>query len=276
MAKVYLHPESKRLIDTLAVDLSHAIILTGPEGVGLTSVAEYIAKSLSAPLSTVLPEKNEKIDLEKGVISVDSIRRLYDSTKTKTTSPRIIAIDYAERMGTQAQNAFLKLLEEPPAHTHFLLLTHTPASLLPTIRSRAQKIDIKPISLEQSNELLDSLKVLDATKRQQLLFIAGGLPAHLTTFATDEEAFSKRAAIVRDARTYVQGASYESLLLSHKYKDNREHALLLVGDAMRLLKSSLAKEADPRILTRLDALVEVYERLQRNGNIRLQLGAGVV
>lgn len=276
MFQTYFHPDTKRQLDAIVADLPHALLLTGPLGIGLSAVVEYISKVVNAPVSTVLPEKNEKIDIEKGVISVDSVRRLYDTTKTKSTSPRLIAIDYAERMGTQAQNAFLKLLEEPPAHTHFLLLTHDPSTLLPTIRSRSQRLNIRNITKDQSQTLLNELKVTDTTKRQQLLFIAEGLPAELSRLATDDQAFEKRASIIRDARSYIQGNPYQVMKLSQQYKDNREQALLLVNDAMRLLKASFAREADPRILRRLETLLEIYERLRGNGNIRLQLAVSVV
>jgi DNA polymerase-3 subunit delta' len=77
----------------------------------------------------ILPEKDEKIDIEKGVISVEIMRRLYDETRTKTEGERIIIIDYAERMTTQAQNAFLKLLEEPGDDVYFILVSNTTSKL---------------------------------------------------------------------------------------------------------------------------------------------------
>lgn len=276
MTQPSFHPDTKRRIDALSDSLPHALLVTGPHGIGLTAVVTHIAETLGAPVSTVLPEKNEGVDLEKGVISVDSIRRLYDSTKTKTNTPRLVAMDYAERMGVQAQNAFLKLLEEPPAHTHFILLCHDASTLLPTIVSRSQRLDIRPITKEQTIQLLDDLQVTDTTKRQQLAFIAEGLPAMLTTLARDDAAFEKRAAIIRDARSFIQGSPYETMVLAQRYKDDREKALLLVNDAMRFLKSSVTKESDPRILGKLERLLRSYERLERNGNIRVQLASVVV
>ncbi len=58
---------------------------------------------------------------------------------------RVIIIDPAEAMNEAAANALLKTLEEPPAHTRFILLSHSPSSLLVTIRSRCQRLDFQPL-----------------------------------------------------------------------------------------------------------------------------------
>jgi len=257
-------------------DSPHSLLMSGPTGIGLGTIATYVAKQSSAQLITVLPEKNEKIDLEKGSITVESIRRLYDVTRTIEPSGRIIVIDYAERMAPAAQNAFLKLLEEPSEGTRFILLTHQPESMLPTVASRSQKIDLRPITKAQSSALLDELKVTDATKRTQLLFIAEGLPAQLTRFAHDEKAFEERATLVKDARRLVTGTAYDRLLIAKTYKDSRSEALVLVEDALKLLKLTLAANGDAASLKALARFETIHKRLSEQGNVRLQLSASVM
>jgi len=271
-----IDPITQKQLDQYGQQVHQAIIISGPTGVGLNGILNYFAKTLDAVVITVLPERNEKIDIEKGTISVDSIRRLYEQTKTKTTQPRIIAIDYAERMGIQAQNAFLKLLEEPPHLTFFMLLTHDAKSLLPTIQSRAQEITVKPVSRQQSETVLDALRVIDPTKRSQLLFVANGLPAELSRLANDDQYFEQRAGVIRDARTYIQGKPYEALKIVQKYKDSRDQSLLLLTDAMRFLEDSLVKQPHQQTIQKLDVLLKTYERLLANGNVRLQLSSHVV
>jgi len=272
----YIHPHTKKRLDILAADLPQSIVFTGPEGVGLPSAVTYIADKLNAKPIYILPEKDEKIDPEKGVITVDIIRRLYATTKTVETGIRIIVIDYAERMGVQAQNAFLKLLEEPGVNTHFILLTPTASRLLPTIQSRLQVIEIQPISLAQSEDVLNEIKVNDTTKRSQLLFIAAGLPDQLKYLASDEKAFEARAQIIRDARTYIQGTAYDRLKLSLQYKDDRSGSLVLLIDAMKLLQSSLKSGNNPEQVKLISLLLKAYERIEANGNVRLQLAAAMV
>lgn len=273
MPNVYIHPRTQQHLDILVHDLPQSMVFTGLEGVGLSTAVSYTAKQLDTTPITVLPEKDEKIDIEKGIITVDVIRRLYSMTKTIETGKRLIVIDYAERMGVQAQNAFLKLLEEPGVNTHFILLTHAVSKLLPTIQSRVQAVEVNPITLPQSEALLNELKVIDKTKRAQLLFIAAGLPAHLTNLAGDDKAFEARAQVIRDARTYLQGNMYDRLKLALSYRDDRYGALTLLLDAMKLLQGSLKAGNNPEQVKKITTLLRLHERIEANGNIRLQLAS---
>ena len=273
MSKFVFNQTTKRQLEQFALHLPGALLITGAEGIGLTSAALEVSLRSKAVVQTVLPEKDEKIDIEKGSITVDSIRRLYNITKTIEPSGRIIIIDYAERMAKTAQNAFLKLLEEPTEGTHFILLTHQPGLLLPTILSRAQRLDMRPITPEQSNDLLDSLKVRDERQKAQLLFIAGGFPAELAQLAGDSSYFESRSEIIKDAREYIVGNSYARLLIAKKYKDDRTKALLVLSDAMRLLQKTLVNGGDASSIATIAQLEKVYGRIQGNGNIRLQMAS---
>lgn len=273
MPSAYINERTQQQLDVLIQDIPQSMVFTGPEGVGLSASITYIANSLKVKPVYVLPEKDEKVDIEKGVITVDVIRRLYSQTKTVESNMRLIVIDYAERMGTQAQNAFLKLLEEPGVNTHFILLTHTLGMLLPTIRSRVQLIEVRPIAASQSESLLDDLKITDPTKRAQLLFIASGLPAQLTLLAKDDKAFERRAQLIREARSYLQGTVYDRLKVAVSFKDDRQQALTMLMDAMKLVQNSLKTGQDPTQVKKIAALLNAHERIEANGNIRLQLAS---
>jgi DNA polymerase III delta prime subunit len=273
MPNVYIQPHTKKRLDILVLDLPQSMVFTGPEGVGLTTAVGYVADLVKTKPMYILPEKDEKVDIEKGVITVAIIRRLYSMTKTIENGTRLIVIDYAQRMGVQAQNAFLKLLEEPGANTHFILLTHAVSKLLPTIRSRVQTIEINPITATQSDALLDELKITDKIRRSQLLFIAAGLPAQLTLLAIDDKAFEARAQIIRDARTYLQGNMYDRLKLALMYKDDRQGSLTLLLDAMKLLQDSLKNGNNPEQVKKISVLLKTHERIEVNGNIKLQLAS---
>lgn len=273
MPNVYIQPHTKKRLDILVLDLPQSMVFTGPEGVGLTTAVGYVADLVKTKPIYILPEKDEKVDIEKGVITVAIIRRLYSMTKTIETGTRLIVIDYAQRMGVQAQNAFLKLLEEPGANTHFILLTHAVSKLLPTIRSRVQTIEINPITATQSDALLDELKITDKIRRSQLLFIAAGLPAQLSELAIDDKAFEARAQIIRDARTYLQGNMYDRLKLALMYKDDRQGSLTLLLDAMKLLQDSLKNGNNPEQVKKISVLLKTHERIEVNGNIKLQLAS---
>lgn len=271
MIDLVVNPASKAFLKKLLDNLPQALLLTGPQGVGLSTIGRSIAEDRGVIPSVVLPEKQEKVDLENGKITVASIRRLYDETRTKITGSRVIIIDYAERMTLQSQNAFLKLLEEPGEGTYFILIAHSDATLLPTILSRMQRANILPATHEQSGALLDSLGVIDATKRTRMLFMADGLPAELTRLASDEDYFNTRIDSVRDAREFLQGTSYQKLLIAQKYKDNRQAAITLLIDASNILYRSIVEQHKTDVLPRVDAILVALQQIRANGNIRLCL-----
>lgn len=273
---LYIQPQSKKTLEAVIAEQPHALLLTGEQGIGLATIARHYATGSKEQLVTVLPEKDEKIDLDKGTITIQSIRRLYDMTRTVEPAGRVIVVDYAERMAVPAQNAFLKLLEEPSEGTRFILLTHQPELLLPTITSRSQRVDLRPIASEQSEALLTELGAIDATKRAQLLFIASGLPAELTRLVQDETYFVARAGLVKDARSFITGSAYERLLLAKKYKDSRPQALTLLEDSMKLLKRTLAANGDTSTLRMLSRLEVIHKRVTEQGNVRLQLSAAIM
>lgn len=266
-----IHPTSEATLSLLMRDLPQSLLLTGSVGVGLGTIAKYIAKTVGDVSFTVLPEKDEKVNLEKGVISVDSIRKLYSQTRSVQQGKLVIVIDYAERMAPQAQNAFLKLLEEPGKGTHFILVSHAPSRLLPTITSRTQLLELRPITKIQTIEFLDELKIGEGTKRTQLLFMGEGLPAEITRLVKDDEYFDSRSVIVRDARDILQGTTYKKLLVAHKYKDNREGALLLINDACKILRRSISAKPNDGLISQIDDLLFAQQQIQGNGNIRLCL-----
>lgn len=276
MSDPIINPSTAKILQSAICNLPQSLLLTGEPGVGLSTIGRHIAKSRGITPTVVLPEKDEKIDLDKGVISVESMRRLYDETRTKTVTERIIIIDYAERMTHQAQNAFLKLLEEPGDGVHFILLSHSIAKLLPTIISRTEHIDIKPITAEQSNEFLDTLGMADEVKRSQLLFIASGLPAEITRLSSINDYFDRRSAIVRDARDLLRGKLYQKLLIAQRYKDDRLSSLIMLTDAANILKKSIVANPSADSISYIDLLLKTYQRIEANGNIRLCLARLVI
>lgn len=271
MKKPIINSHSEKMLNAIIKKMPQALLVHGKKGVGLGEISKYIAELRDVKPSIILPEKDEKIDLENGVVSIKSIRDIYNETRTKTSKERIIIIDYAERMTVQSQNAFLKLLEEPGKGVYFILISNSISKLLPTILSRTEKLEIRPISASQSKKLLDDLSIADNTKRLQLLFMASGLPAELTKLATDDDYFKARAVIVRDARDSLTESLYEKLRIAQEYKDNRTDALLLLSDILSILNQSIGKKPQISTINRIDTVLETYKKIEANGNIRLCL-----
>ncbi len=90
---------------------------------------------------------DEKTGKVKSAITVDEVRRAgrFFSQTSGTGNWRIVIIDPADDMNRNAANAILKILEEPPKRALFLLISHAPGKLLPTIRSRCLPLKLAPL-----------------------------------------------------------------------------------------------------------------------------------
>lgn len=84
---------------------------------------------------------------KSSVITVDDVRTVNEFLSKKSADGcwRVVLIDSVDEMNTSSANAVLKILEEPPHKTLMLLVSHNPARLLPTIRSRCAKVELKPL-----------------------------------------------------------------------------------------------------------------------------------
>lgn len=279
MDGLVINHATQKVLEKTILHMPQALLLRGKKGVGVGQIAVAIAKRQGTILETVYPKKRHTngsyvVDIESGTIIIDDIRSLYERTRSKFTSPQVIIIDLGDRpMSTSAQNAFLKLLEEPQRHIHFIIATHHLTQLLPTVLSRCQRIDIKPINDEQTTQLLDTLNVTDPTIRARIVFIASGLPEEITRLTTDTNYYEARIKTVQDARTILEGDSYTRLRAVQTYKDKRTTTLQLIDDMMRQLQLSAAKSPNNATLRQLESLVRAYERIQANGNIQLNLAS---
>lgn len=273
--ELVVHPKSHQTLTTTLDHLPGALLLTGERGVGLGTIAKYIAgKNLAA---LVEPTDNKtQANHSIGTITVETIRELYEKTRAKQTTRRVIIIDDADRMSLGAQAAFLKLLEEPTPNTHFILTSHSPQRILPTVRSRTQAVYIEPATHEQTTAFLDKIPDIDTKIRVQLEYLAAGLPAELSRLIGDETYFKDRAATMADTRIFLTDSLYQKLLVVHKYYQNKPATLQLLDSALAVTRRSLSVKPQPALVSQLDRLLIVREKIEANHNIRLQLMAFVL
>lgn len=264
-----VHPASKDLLTRTATNPPQSLLISGERGIGLQTIAKALA---ARTVVALLQPQNAKGDLdENGTISAEAVRKLYEQTRTKHTSRQLVIIDDADRMSHGAQSAFLKLLEEPGQHTAFILTSHFPDKLLPTIRSRVQHLALRPATSDQTRDFIASLSITDPTKQTQLLYLAGGRPAEIARLVADDEAFAGRAAIIGDARQLLQGTGYQKSLVVQKYRSDRAKALLLVDSTIAMLRHTLSSKPQQTLVAQLERLLEIREHIASNYSVSLQL-----
>ena len=112
----------------------------------------------------------------KAEITVDNIRELVEFFEFTSPDgkPRIAIIDSIDDLNINASNAFLKLLEEPPEHSYFFLISHSPESLLPTIRSRCLAVQCLKLSDSQQLQLLNEFGFISDDHSKTVVSISQG------------------------------------------------------------------------------------------------------
>ncbi len=276
MTSLIYNPVTKALLDTIARDLPHALLLVGDEGVGLGTIARAVAwHDLAGVVESTTPDG--VVDkTSKGVIRIGQIRELTTQTRSIAKKREVYVIDEADKMNLAAQNAFLKLLEEPTPNVSFILTAHAPHLLTATVLSRVQTVRIQQISREQSEQLIAKAGINDARKVQQLLFLGSGRPSLLHKLINDETYFSQKASVIADAREYVGGTPYQRAMIVQRYAADRSASLSLIEQSINLVQFSVSNSASPQLIALLDTLTTIYDRIAANGNVRLQLTTFVV
>lgn len=110
------------------------------------------------------------------VIRVDEVRELADfiNLSAPDGGRRVVIVDSADELNTAAANALLKMLEEPPARTTLLLVSHQPARLLPTIRSRCRDLRLSPLGGDDLASALAQAGIEPAEGAAALAELSGG------------------------------------------------------------------------------------------------------
>ena len=208
----------KRVLEALGSGRAHhAWLLSGPRGIGKATFAYHMARFLlsnpqgaargaeglgmdenhpvfrqvAAAAHPGLFELVPSSERKTRVISVEEARRLLRFTAMTATDGgwRVAIIDAAEDMNASSANALLKVLEEPPEGVMFLLVSHSPGQLLPTIRSRCLHLPLRPLTAAQVREALALLDMgLDEETLERAARLARGAPGRAVALALSEAA----------------------------------------------------------------------------------------
>jgi len=290
-----------------------ALLLTGMEGVGKCFTAFQLAQVVNCRQAApgdacgVCPDCRQiarrvhpdvlLIEAEKNQIKIDQIRELHHYLGFAPLSGRfkVVIINDAHLLNAAAANALLKTLEEPPAQTLFMLVTHRQQLLLPTITSRCISLSFKPLSYDALRQILTAREKDVEVKLMDQAIALGGGSVSMTQYFLDEnrlvwcdnflaricalsaenfeDIFALAEEIGKDAENvevshYVLETFVRDALILVNSPDVNNPVLFHAGQ-LELLRKFAANRTPEELIFWLEELNRLQTRLLFNINIKL-------
>ena len=240
--------------------LAHAFLFCGPRGVGKTTCARILAKTINCTSPTPDGEAcntcNSCVSFDAGTSlniheldaasnnSVDDIRSLVEQVRfaPQAGKYKVYIVDEVHMLSASAFNAFLKTLEEPPSYAIFILATTEKHKILPTILSRCQIFDFKRITNNDTVEHLEEIAGKESIKAER---------AALQVIAQKSEGCMRDSLSILDKIVSFTGGSLT-------YQNTLEHLNILDEDYFfKMLESMQAKD--------LAESMVLYDEINRKG-----------
>ncbi len=214
-----------------------AYLFTGEGGIGKSLVAKTIAKAINCLQNNNFDSCDQCISCRKienlthpdvhwitpenqgSAIKIEQIRKLKQdiSLKAYQAKSKVFIIEEAHNLTAEAQNAFLKILEEPPAHSLIILISSKPQLIFSTILSRCQKIRFRPLSRFKLEQFLISDLKLDLVLSHYLAYFCEGRIGEALGLK-DKDILREKNRII-DEFTFSR-TSYETIELNrHRFRE---------------------------------------------------------
>lgn len=278
MKGLVLHPLTKQHLDAYAQKPSHALLLVGPTGSGKMSLARSLSEILLGLSPDQLDNYPHKLIINAGdnkSIGIEDIRQLEHFLNLKVPSNRevnrVIIIENASILTIEAQNALLKTLEEPPMGTAIVMTANSQQSLLPTVISRTQIVDVKK---PQQSELAEYFKAQGHNEEdiKRVYVVSAGLTGLMHAMLNESDHPLTKAT--DKARELLSQTVYQRLLSVDELSKDKELAINTVNILQQMaslsLKSSTGKSSD-RWQTVLAASYRCSEALSNSAQPKLAL-----
>lgn len=290
------HEEAQAMVRAAwdAGRLPHALLLGGAEGIGKATLAYAIARfvlsdgaapahsltvdpshpaarqvaALSHPDLLVLrrmPNDSGKLPSMIPAEQVRKVRSFFGSTAA-LGGWRVCIVDTLDEMNAQGANALLKTLEEPPNRSLFLLVSHAPGRLLPTIRSRCRMVPLRSLTGEEVvaalEDLSDVLPDLDRSRFAEAAEASGGsVREALSLLSGDGLAVRNATSVLLDSLPDVDPKALHAL--GEKLQGDRGGALESFVSTVEDWLSDHATGRRQSTAVRLARLPEVWEKVRR-------------
>lgn len=275
---------------TLALDLACALNCRGEEKpCGSCSACRRILAGNHPDVELI-----ERRDKEIGIAQIRGIQKAV-SLKPYEGGQRVFIIDGAEYLSEEAGNCFLKVLEEPPPATVFILLAEVSEALLPTITSRCQKLELRPLPLSRIKEVLREKFGVEEPQAELLGRLSRGCLGRALLALRDGKLLEEREEQIKEFLKVEEAGLFERFALSARVAElGREKIaellrlwadwwrdLLLVKsgceefitnlDFRELLLQRARLYTLPEIGQVLNSIRRTQQELEQNANPRLAL-----
>ena len=284
---------------------AHAYLFVGPERVGKHTLALKLAQALNcedderpcgecntcrriaggihADVQTVVVEEAEDDESVRKGIHVSQIREIERATALKPFEglTRVVIIDPAEEMNAAAQNAFLKTLEEPPPQVVFVLVAVDESRLLPTIRSRCRRLELRlPTLADVEAALLE--RGVEGERARLLARLSRGRIGWALEMADDASLLERREESLAQARALGSMGVADRLALAERlaggYRRDPEGLLAELGAWRGWWRDVVLVQAEAEDgVANIDHLAELREdaaRLRRDGVVAFVRAVG--
>lgn len=250
----------------------HALLINGPEGIGKAcfamALANYVlcrephngvacghCRSCELTGSGGHPDLYQLKPDEPGKpIKIDQIRELttFIYSTAQQGGYRVVILDPADSMNINASNALLKMLEEPGSNTLIMLLTHRLGQMLPTIKSRCQRVDMPPADHALATQWVSTQLGVDAEEAAQLLVIAHNSPLQALAYKQDD-LLGLRAKVLKGLADILKNRSSSVEVAQSLYREDLELLLGWIYSWVVDIARAAESEADPDLLRHTDA-----------------------
>lgn len=272
-------------------DLAHAHLIVGEDGIGKSKIVHELAVNILGKSGYSDREyadiKEYRVLNNKKSISVDQIRSVIEEVNKKPYEgdKKVIIFHDADKMTVQAQNAFLKTIEEPPQGVYIFLLSEAQDNILDTIRSRCQIHKLKKLSAaEIQSFLLKNYPAISEEEKKAATAYCDGIPGKAVKFIEDSSLKEIREGVLSiiieiNKKNLQRLLEYEEVLLKYNdmwqevlkcfvsficdimiYKETGTDKFLINIDKIKIIKN-LASDFSYR---KLNGIINIIGNTERN------------